>query len=39
MADGSLHPPEPHQRPLAEAGAVLRDLLERRLLGKTVLVP
>jgi len=39
VADGSLHPPEPHQRPLAEAGAVLRDLLERRLLGKTVLVP
>ena len=33
-----LHPP-PRQRPLAEAGAVLRDLLERRLLGKTVLVP
>ena len=36
---GELHPVAPAQRPLAEAGAVLRDLLERRLQGKTVLVP
>lgn len=36
---GNLHPVAPDQRPLAEAGAVLRDLLERRLQGKTVLVP
>lgn len=36
---GRLHPVAPAERPLAEAGAVLRDLLERRLLGKTVLVP
>lgn len=36
---GSLHPVAPAQRPLAEAGAVLRELLDRRLKGKTVLVP
>ncbi len=36
---GDLHPIAPSQRPLAEAGAVLRDLLDRRLQGKTVLVP
>lgn len=36
---GELHPVAPDERPLAEAGAVLRDLLERRLQGKTVLVP
>lgn len=36
---GSLHPVTPTERPLADAGAVLRDLLERRLKGKTVLVP
>lgn len=39
VRDGSLHPVTPSERPLAEAGAVLRDLLERRLRGKTVLVP
>jgi NADPH2:quinone reductase len=39
VAAGELHPVEPHRRPLADAGAVLRDLLDRRLLGKTVLVP
>lgn len=36
---GTLHPIAPAQRPLDEAGAVLRDLLSRRLKGKTVLVP
>ncbi|HWJ61398.1 MAG TPA: NADPH:quinone oxidoreductase family protein [Acidimicrobiales bacterium] len=36
---GDLHPVAPAERPLADAGAVLRDLLERRLQGKTVLVP
>jgi NADPH2:quinone reductase len=36
---GDLHPTAPVERPLAEAGAVLRDLLDRRLTGKTVLVP
>lgn len=39
VADGRLRPSAPTERPLAEAGAVLRDLLERRLRGKTVLVP
>lgn len=39
VADGRLHPTAPQERPLADAGAVLRDLLERRLLGKTVLIP
>ncbi|MFN8018230.1 MAG: NADPH:quinone oxidoreductase family protein [Acidimicrobiales bacterium] len=37
--DGRLHPTAPATRPLDDAGAVLRDLLERRLVGKTVLVP
>jgi NADPH2:quinone reductase len=36
---GRLHPAEPAARPLAEAGAVLTDLLERRVTGKVVLVP
>jgi len=36
---GRLHPVEPTVRPLREAGAVLRDLLERRLHGKVALVP
>ena len=36
---GGLHPVAPTERPLAEAPAVLRELLERRLQGKTVLVP
>lgn len=36
---GTLHPVTPSQRPLEDAGAVLRDLLERRLRGKTVLIP
>lgn len=39
VVDGRLHPPAPTVRPLAEAGAVLRDLLDRQLQGKAVLVP
>ena len=39
VADGRLHPSAPTERPLAEAGAVLSDLLERRLRGKVVLTP
>lgn len=39
VVDGRLHPSAPTERPLAEAGAVLRDLLERRLRGKAVLTP
>lgn len=36
---GRLHPAEPTARPLEDAGAVLTDLLERRITGKVVLVP
>jgi NADPH2:quinone reductase len=39
IADGRLHPVEPTERPLDEAADVLRDLLERRAVGKIVLVP
>ncbi|MCB0977039.1 MAG: NADPH:quinone oxidoreductase family protein [Acidimicrobiales bacterium] len=39
VADGRLHPPEPTRRPLAEAGSVVRDLLDRKVRGKVVLVP
>ena len=39
VADGRLHPPAPTTRPLAEAGAALRDLLDRHLTGKAVLLP
>lgn len=39
VADATLAPPSPVERPLDDAGAVLRDLLERRLRGKVVLVP
>jgi NADPH2:quinone reductase len=39
VADGSLRPAAPTVRPLDDAGAVLRDLLERRLQGKVVLAP
>lgn len=39
VASGVLQPSPPQRRPLDEAGAVLRDLLERRLQGKFVLVP
>ena len=39
VGDGRLHPPAPQRAPLAEAGRVLQDALDRRLVGKTVLVP
>ena len=39
MTDGRVHPSAPTERPLSEAGAVLSDLLERRLRGKVVLTP
>ena len=39
VAAGRLHPSAPTERPLAEAGAVLADLLGRRLRGKAVLTP
>ena len=38
-AAGRLHPAEPAARPLAEAGAVLADMVGRRVTGKVVLVP
>ncbi len=37
VGDGRLRPSAPAERPLADAGAVLRDLLSRRLRGKVVL--
>jgi NADPH2:quinone reductase len=39
VVDGRLHPPSPTIRRLDQAGAVLRDLLDRRLRGKAVLIP
>ncbi len=39
VAAGRLHPPEPHRARLDDAGAVLQALLDRQLVGKTVLVP
>ena len=39
VAAGRLSPPEPTTAPLERAGAVLRDLLERRVTGKVVLTP
>jgi NADPH2:quinone reductase len=39
IADGRLHPVAPIERPLQEAGEALTDLLERRAVGKLVVVP
>ncbi len=39
VAAGRLQPVEPTARPLAEVADALRDQLERRVTGKTVLVP
>ncbi len=39
IAAGDLHPVAPVERPLDDAAAVLLDLLERRAVGKIVLVP
>ena len=36
---GELHPVAPFERPLADAGAVFSELLNRKALGKIVLVP
>lgn len=38
-ADGRLVPPAPRVAPLADAGPVLREFLERRVVGKVALVP
>lgn len=37
--DGRLHPIDPAERPLADAGAVMASLLDRTVTGKVVLVP
>ncbi|MFF4795597.1 NADPH:quinone oxidoreductase family protein [Streptomyces sp. NPDC001276] len=39
VVQGALHPVAPFERPLDDAGVVLADLLNRRAVGKTVLVP
>jgi NADPH:quinone reductase len=39
VADGRLHPPEPHRAPLHDAGAVLQAAIDRQLVGKTILFP
>lgn len=39
IAAGRLHPAAPAAHPLADAGRVLTDLLERRVIGKAVLLP
>ena len=39
VEDGTLSPAEPGTYPLADAGAALRDLLERRVTGKVCLTP
>lgn len=39
IGSGRLHPPAPTTYPLAAAGQVLTDMLERRITGKAVLVP
>ena len=39
VADGSLHPVQPRTYPLADVAEALSDQLERRVVGKTVLVP
>ena len=36
---GELHPVAPFERPLADAGAVFSELLNRKAFGKIVLVP
>jgi NADPH2:quinone reductase len=37
VEDGSITPVEPQSYPLSEVGTALRDLLERRLIGKACL--
>jgi len=39
IAAGRLQPPVPATHPLAEAGRVLTDMLERRVTGKAILLP
>jgi NADPH2:quinone reductase len=39
VSDGRLHPVEPRTYPLADVAEALTDQLERRVVGKTVLLP
>ena len=39
ISDGRLDPPEPSVFPLASAAGVLSDLMNRRMIGKAVLLP
>lgn len=39
VADGRLHPPRPNRERLEDAGAVLQSVLDRQLVGKTILFP
>ncbi len=39
IESGALHPIAPNERPLSAAGSTVADLLERRAVGKIVLVP
>jgi NADPH2:quinone reductase len=39
VAAGQLHPPQPNRERLEDAGAVLQSVLDRQLVGKTILVP
>ena len=39
VSEGKLSPAIPAERPLEEAAVVMADLLERRIVGKVVLVP
>ena len=39
VTSGKLNPPQGQQYPLAQAGKAMRDLLERKVTGKGVLVP
>ncbi len=39
VAEGSLHPVEPRSYPLTDAAEALTDQIERRVIGKSVLLP
>jgi NADPH2:quinone reductase len=39
VSDGRLHPLAPHRVPLDQTAQVLQDALDRKLVGKTVLIP
>ena len=39
VADGRLRPQPPQRRPLDDVSVVLQEALDRKLIGKTVLIP